>query len=62
MKLLRDPNVATSGHLVLAHLTPTRTEADEIAEKRQELIKTRVQSWGDQKLVENMVPGYKGIC
>ena len=61
MKLLRDPNVASSGKLVLAHMTPVKTEADHIAEKRVVLVKTRTQSWGDQKLVESMVPGYKGM-
>ena len=61
MKLLRDPNVASSGRLVLTHMTPVKTEADTIAEKRVQLVKTRTQSWGDQKLVESMVPGYKGM-
>ena len=50
-----------SGRLVLTHMTPVKTEADNIAEKRVQLVKTRTQSWGDQKLVESMVPGYKGM-
>ena len=62
MKLLRDPCVASSGQLVLSHPTPVKTEADDIGEKRVQLVKTRTQSWGDQKLVVSMVPGYKGMA
>ena len=51
-----------SGRLVLTHMTPVRTEAVDVAEKRVKLVKTRTHSWGDQKLVESMVPGYKGKC
>ncbi|XP_061184601.1 ciliary microtubule inner protein 2B-like [Saccostrea echinata] len=52
--LLRNPGVASSGKLVLADITP-KPESD------SKLLQKRTQSWGDQKLVENMVPGYTGF-
>ena len=50
-----------AGRLVLANNHPVKTEGDDIKEGRMELIRTRTQSWGDQKLVEKMVPGYTGV-
>lgn len=60
-RLLRDGDVASSGQLVLAHIAPETTKDDETRRGRLDLIKTRTQSWGDQKLDMEMVPGYTGF-
>lgn len=59
--LLRNSNVASSGRLVLGEIHPSTTEADRLRDMRSHLMRTRTQSWGDQKLVECMVPGYTGF-
>jgi hypothetical protein len=57
--LLSRPDVAKSGWSVLAEMTaPIRQDGS--GETRSGLIKTRTKSWGDQKLVEKMIPGYTG--
>ncbi|XP_022326653.2 ciliary microtubule inner protein 2B-like [Crassostrea virginica] len=52
--LLRDPGVASSGKLVLTDIRPVKADSTKF-------LQPRTQSWGDQKLVENMVPGYTGF-
>lgn len=59
-RLLEDPNVPSSGRLVLTEIYPGVTESDRLQEQRKHLLMTRTQSWGDQKLVNGMVPGYTG--
>lgn len=60
-RLLRDGDVASSGSLVLCGIAPETTSDDNQTRKaRLDLIKTRTQSWGDQKLNMEMVPGYTG--
>ncbi|XP_077986083.1 ciliary microtubule inner protein 2B-like [Glandiceps talaboti] len=58
-RLLTNPEVASSGRPVLAETFP-RPSTDFEIDDRSELLRTRTQSWGDQKLVDNMVPGYTG--
>lgn len=60
-RLLEDPNVPSSGRLVLTEIYPGVTESDRLQEQRKHLLMTRTQSWGDQKLVNGMVPGYTGF-
>ncbi|KAK7505106.1 hypothetical protein BaRGS_00003676, partial [Batillaria attramentaria] len=59
--LLGDDDVASSGRLVLAQIFPNEEAANRAEDARASLLKTRDQSWGDQKLVENVVPGYTGF-
>ncbi|KAL8606414.1 hypothetical protein ACOMHN_060319 [Nucella lapillus] len=59
--LLAEDNVASSGRLVLAQIFPNQEMADRSEVARTSLLQTRDQSWGDQKLVETMVPGYTGF-
>ncbi|XP_070531586.1 ciliary microtubule inner protein 2B-like [Ptychodera flava] len=58
-RLLTNPGVASSGRPVLAETYPRPSTEFEV-DQRVELVRTRTQSWGDQKLVTNMVPGYTG--
>ncbi|KAK3591457.1 hypothetical protein CHS0354_033458 [Potamilus streckersoni] len=58
--LLRDENVASSGKLVLADIRPRSVPADHV-DHTEALLRSRTHSWGDQKLVENMIPGYTGF-
>lgn len=59
--LLNNNDVASSGRLVLAKLAPeTLEESDRKKQDKLSIIRTRTQSWGDQKLAEKMVPGYTG--
>ncbi|XP_013382161.1 protein FAM166B [Lingula anatina] len=60
-RLLQDCNVPSSGRLVLAEIYPSFTETDKLQDMRDHLMKTRTASWGDQKLVQAMVPGYTGF-
>jgi len=59
--LLDDGTVASSGRLVLAQIFPNEAAACQAEDARTDLLKSRDQSWGDQKLVETMVPGYTGF-
>ena len=52
--------MASSGRLVLAQIFPNEEAANKAECARTSLLQTRDQSWGDQKLVETMVPGYTG--
>ena len=52
--------MASSGRLVLAEIFPNEEVANRAEDARSSLLQTRDQSWGDQKLVETMVPGYTG--
>lgn len=58
--LLSRPDIAKSGCGVLAETTAS-VRPVESSETRTALIRTRTKSWGDQKLVERMVPGYTGL-
>jgi len=60
-RLLTDNDVASSGRLVLADTAPNTTCDDQSRKGRLDLIRTRTQSWGDQKLDMEMVPGYTGF-
>ncbi|XP_071096287.1 ciliary microtubule inner protein 2B-like [Haliotis cracherodii] len=59
-RLLQDTDVASSGRLVLADIEPSAS-LDLGQQRRANILNSRVQSWGDQKLVEKMVPGYTGF-
>lgn len=62
-RLLDDKNVASSGNLVLADIrasAPASLKSDG-NDFRAHLLRSRTQSWGDQKLIEKMIPGYTGI-
>lgn len=55
--------MASSGKLVLADIrasAPGALMSDDRSNFRSSLLRSRTQSWGDQKLVENMIPGYTG--
>ena len=60
-KLLIDPKVASSGSPVLGDTQPspnkTREEEEELSSPG---YCSRTRSWGDQKYVPQMVPGYTG--
>lgn len=58
--LLRDDAVASSGQLVLADIRASSAPVPEM-DPRSELLKSRTHSWGDQKLMEQMIPGYTGF-
>lgn len=60
-KLLADDTAASSGRLVLAQIFPNEEQKDRAEAARTSLLQSRDQSWGDQKLVETMVPGYTGF-
>ena len=59
-KLLKDEAVASSGDLVLAEIRANSAPIPD-TDPRADLLRSRTQSWGDQKLMEQMVPGYTGI-
>lgn len=62
-RLLDDKNVASSGNLVLADIrasAPASLKSDG-NDFRAHLLRSRTQSWGDQKLIEKMIPGYTGF-
>lgn len=59
-KLLKDDAVASSGELVLAEIRASSAPVPE-TDPKSELLQSRTQSWGDQKLMEQMVPGYTGF-
>ncbi|KAL4218733.1 hypothetical protein ACF0H5_021321 [Mactra antiquata] len=59
-KLLRDDAVASSGQLVLAEIRANSAPGPSM-DTRSELLKSRTHSWGDQKLMEQMIPGYTGF-
>ncbi|CAK8678938.1 ciliary microtubule inner protein 2B-like [Clavelina lepadiformis] len=58
-RLLKDPNVAKSGRLVLADIIPKKCH-DDCKTNKNEWLRYRKQSWGDRKLIGEMVPGYTG--
>lgn len=60
-KLLRDDAVASSGQLVLAEIRASSAPLCEEEDPRTALLRSRTHSWGDQKLMEQMIPGYTGI-
>jgi len=60
-QLLDSNEVASSGKLVLAQIFPDEGAAGAAEQARTALLTSRDQSWGDQKLVETMVPGYTGF-
>ncbi|XP_076454599.1 ciliary microtubule inner protein 2B-like [Babylonia areolata] len=60
-KLLGEESVASSGRLVLAQIFPDQDQAGRAEATRTVLLQSRDHSWGDQKLVETMVPGYTGF-
>ena len=45
---------------MLAKKDPVNKELSAIRDNQVERVRGRRQSWGDQKLTENMVPGYTG--
>ena len=57
--LLSRPAIAKSGCTVLAEMTASDRLGRSV-ETRIPLVKMRTKSWGDQKLLEQMVPGYTG--
>lgn len=59
-KLLRNDAVASSGQLVLAEIRANSAPCPE-TDTRSDFLKSRTHSWGDQKLMEQMVPGYTGF-
>ncbi|XP_006818423.1 ciliary microtubule inner protein 2B-like [Saccoglossus kowalevskii] len=58
-QLLTNPHVASSPRPVLAETSP-RPGVEGVPDRRAEFLRTRTQSWGDQKLIGEMVPGYTG--
>lgn len=58
-KILQDSTISSSGRLVLASIGSSKTNEDD-TDPKLKLLKARTNSWGDQKLVEKMVPGYTG--
>ncbi|KAL5012355.1 hypothetical protein ScPMuIL_010906 [Solemya velum] len=59
-KILQDSTISSSGRLVLASIGSSKTNEDD-TDPKLKLLKARTNSWGDQKLVEKMVPGYTGF-
>ena len=59
-KLLRDDAVASSGSLVLASIRANSAPVPPL-DPREALLRSRTHSWGDQKLMEQMIPGYTGL-
>lgn len=64
-KLLTDSSVATSGVSLLADITPSAAPDPSLRPKTSEdffssALASRTRSWGDQKYVPQMVPGYTG--
>ncbi|KAH3794742.1 protein FAM166B-like [Dreissena polymorpha] len=59
-KLLRSDAVASSGKLVLADIRASSAPVME-DDPKATLLRSRTHSWGDQKLMEQMIPGYTGF-
>lgn len=59
-KLLIDPKVASSGSPVLGDTQPSPNKTREEEELSSPAYCSRTRSWGDQKYVPQMVPGYTG--
>lgn len=58
-----DPIVASSGHPLLSDTMPSLPRAHANNDQSSPpLYQTRTRSWGDQKYVTQMVPGYTGAC
>jgi hypothetical protein len=58
-----DLSTCRLGNLVLADIrgsAPASLKSDG-NDFRAHLLRSRTQSWGDQKLIEKMIPGYTGI-
>ena len=57
-----DPRVAASGNPVLSDTLPSTTHPPKTAEEffSSPVYQNRTRSWGDQKYVAQMVPGYTG--
>ena len=57
-----DPQVAASGHPVLSETVPPSSHPPKTAEDffNSTVYQNRTRSWGDQKYVPQMVPGYTG--
>lgn len=60
-KLLRSDAVASSGQLVLAEIRANSAPVADMQDPKTALLRSRTQSWGDQKLHEQMIPGYTGF-
>ncbi|XP_052790282.1 protein FAM166B-like [Mya arenaria] len=58
--LLRNNEVASSGQLVLAEIRANSAPMPD-EDPRNTLLRSRTHSWGDQKLMEQMIPGYTGF-
>ena len=61
-KLLTDPAVPSSGNPVLSDAQPPLAPPPKTQEDffRSPVYSSRTRSWGDQKLVPQMIPGYTG--
>nr|XP_002125298.1 protein FAM166B-like [Ciona intestinalis] len=57
VEILTDPNVSKSGRYVL---TPTESHPTDSIDERRSRLRSRADSWGNQNLTEEMVPGYTG--
>uniref|UniRef100_H2YCH3 Ciliary microtubule inner protein 2B n=1 Tax=Ciona savignyi TaxID=51511 RepID=H2YCH3_CIOSA len=57
VEILTDPGVSKSGRYVL---TPTESPLAEGRDERRSRLRSRADSWGNQILTEEMVPGYTG--
>ena len=61
-QLLTDKRIASSGRPVLSQIHPELPSLTaETQDQRRMLISKRAYNLGDQKLFEEMVPGYTGI-
>ncbi|CAH1786661.1 unnamed protein product [Owenia fusiformis] len=58
--LLTNKKVASSGRLVLANIDPSKNDQQSQRESRVMGLRNRTQSYGDQKMLDKMVPGYTG--
>lgn len=59
-KLLADPEVPSSGRLVLTDIYKEGTDVA-LLDKKTTNVAVREASWGDQKYTDKMVPGYTGF-
>lgn len=57
-QLLTDYRIASSGRPVLSEINPILPP---VLDQRKHLILKRARNLGDEKLFEQMVPGYTGI-
>ena len=57
-----EPEVASSGQLVLSSIEPDRSSKSGKESFTQPIYHGRSRSWGDYKYVPEMVPGYTGSC